>query len=129
MEEIKHKVIRIEDEQNKLKEKQSECANALSNIQMSYESMSRNLEKLTIIASDTSKLKFDIEMIKKEMSHKQDIIDGRLKGSKELVDKDIKEIRKDLADIYALIKKVVWGVVTGLLSGGAFLILKVVGVV
>ena len=128
MEEIERKVERLEYEHTAIKQKQNQCSDALNSIKMSYVSLEKNIEKLTEIVQNISKIENDLNILKVEVSHKQDIIDSKLKGTKELTDKDIKDIKDDLAEIYALIKKVVWALVSGLIGGVGYLILKVVGV-
>jgi len=128
MDELEKKVYHLENEHITIKEKQSRCSETLESIRHSYKTLEENIKKLTEIAQNTIRIESDLKLLKQEIAHKQDIVDGRLKGAKELTDKDIQEIKKDLADIYALIKKVVWAIVSSFLTGVGYLIFKTVGV-
>jgi len=128
MNDIERKIYQLEHEHTTIKEKQSKCSEAIESIKHSYTSLETNISKLTEIAQNTAIIESDLKLLKLEMAHKQDITEGKIKGTKDLTDKDIQEIKRDLTEIYSLIKKVVWGVVSSFLTGVGYLVFKTIGV-
>lgn len=126
--ELKKKIETVEREQER-------TGDTLYHIKQTLEKLATNQEKLIQIEQEQLNFRHELETIKKEIAHKEDLSNGKIKGHKELTEKDISDLKKDVEEFKRDFKDFLkgnrtrdWGIIIALASAFGGLILTILGV-
>jgi len=103
---MQEKVSVLEQKINQIEREQERTGDTLVQIHKTLDKIADNQEKLILIEQNQTKLEHEIQLMKNELEHRSDMYEGKLKGVRELSDKEDNQIKKDIEDIKMSLKDI-----------------------
>ena len=125
---MQDKVYQLESDVKDIRNEQVRANDTLKGIEKAMERMADIFGKLTIVSHEVDTVKLDME-------HKFEILEGKLRGNRDLdiiehkdVKSDIEELTKGIYAINSMMQRLLWGAAPSVLAGFVYLLAKQIGV-